>query len=140
MLRNFDNADQYFCLETKRTIVDNSSIEIVGWYKVINNDLSALLVSDSKLYFLWKDKLYEIKDNFRVEIEAGLSQTQMLLRIFNGNNEVVQFFYDNPVDDFKTSPFEYIDEDNEDWGMFIKNIINESNRRETFVKNISVRP
>ena len=46
-------------------------------------------------------------------------------------------FLEYSSDDFlNISPFEYLDQEDFEWGGFIKKIINDENRKKTFIANL----
>ena len=136
LLRNFDFATKYFDYESKTEFEENSSPKINGWYKFINGLLSALLVTDNNLYFLYGEDKFLITDSCGVLLkEKSKKENEFVL--VNGNNELVRFSYSLPDPKLNASPFEYIDEDDFKWEGFIAKIINDKERRQrNFVMNL----
>lgn len=136
-LRNFDDANMFINLELKRNIQDSSISSCNGLYKLINNELSALFVSDYKLYFILGDEIKPVDDTFNVKIVNGSNGTKKLVKIFNDEVLVFQFSYAPPSTELlNIAPFEYIDEEDFNWGMFIENVINNKNRKRSFIRNL----
>ncbi|MET3129479.1 hypothetical protein ABID42_004603 [Arcicella rosea] len=137
ILRNFDDANIFINLELKRNIQDSSISSCNGLYKLINNELSALFVSDYKLYFILGDEIKPVDDTFNVKIVNGSNGTEKLVKIFNDEVLVFQFSYAPPSTELlNIAPFEYIDEEDFNWGMFIENVINNKNRKRDFIRNL----
>lgn len=137
ILRNFDDANMFFNLELKRNIQDSSISSCNGLYKYINNELSALFVSDYKLYFILGDEIKPVDDTFNVKIVNGSNGTEKLVKIFNDEVLVFQFSYAPPSTELlNIAPFEYIGEEDFNWGVFIGNVINNKNRKRNFIRNL----
>ncbi len=135
LLRNFDFALKYFDNKSKTELEDTSNPKINGWYKFINGVLSALLVIDNNLYFLYGEDRFLITEFIRVSLK-GKSKDEIEFCIFNDNDIFVKFLY--PISDPKlnVSPFEYIDEDDFKWGDFVAKIINDEERKRNFILNL----
>lgn len=135
LLRNFDFSKKYFDYRTKNEVEDISDPKIIGWYKYINNDLSALLVIDNNLYFHCEDDLILVTNSHQVilrKIDKDVNEF-----IFVNGNEIL-FKYSYTLSDFRfnTSPFEYIDDEDGKWEEFLCRIINDREREKNFVKNL----
>ncbi len=134
-LRNFDYATRYLDYKSKTELEESSNPQINGWYKFINGLLSALLVMDNSLYFLYGEDKFLITDSCRVLLKER-SKLENEFVLVNGNNELVRFLYSLPDPKLNVSPFEYIDEEDFKWGNFIEKIINDKERQRNFVMNL----
>ena len=135
LLRNFDFATMYFDHKSKTELEETSNPKINGWYKFINGLLSALIVIDNNLYFLYGEDKKLIKESYRVLLNRS-SNTESELSLLDGDNILVKFLYNLPDPILSVSPFEYIDEDDFKWGEFIAKIINDKERQRNFVMNL----
>lgn len=135
MLRNFDYAIMYFDYKSKTEMEMTSNPPINGWYKFINGILSALLVIDNELYFLFGEEKFLITESHRVLLEVE-SNVENKFSLISGNDVLVKFLYSKPSTKLNVSPFEYIDEDDFKWGNFIAKIINDEARKSNFVANL----
>ncbi len=135
LLRNFDFATKYFDYKSKTEFENNSNPPISGWYKYINGLLSALLVMDSNLYFLYGEEKFLITESHRVSLK-GKSNVEIEFCLINGDDILAKFLYSTTIPKFNVSPFEYIDEDDLKWGDFISKIINDGERKRNFVMNL----
>jgi hypothetical protein len=135
LLRNFDYATKYFDYISKTELENNSNPPINGWYKFINESLSALLVMDHNLYFLYGEETFLITETYRVSLKEK-SNIKNQFELIDGNKVLVRFSY--PIPDYKLniSPFEYIDEGDFKWGDFIAKIVNNRERKRNFVMNL----
>lgn len=134
-LRNFDFATKYYDYKSETEQVMSLDTPINGWYKFINGVLSALMVADNKLYFLYGDDEILITDSHNVFLKKKSNQKNEFV-LFDGNKELVRFVYDLPDPKFNVSPFEYIDEEDFKWGDFIGKIVNSKERQRNFVANL----
>lgn len=135
LLRNFDFAAKYFDYKSKTEFVEGSSPKINGWYKFIDGLLSALLVMDNSLYFLYGEDKFLISNSCEVLlIEKSRMENEFIL--FDSNIELVRFLYVLPDPKLNVSPFEYIDGDDSKWGDFIAKIINDKERQRNFIMNL----
>lgn len=135
LLRNFDFATKYLDYKSKIEINETSNPKISGWYKFANGLLSALLVLDNNLYFLYGEDRFLIMDSHRVLLKR-ISMFENECTLINGNDVLVRFLYSLSDSQQNISPFEYIDEEDFKWGEFIAKIINDHKRKRDFVNNL----
>lgn len=135
LLRNFDFAAKYFDCKSKSEITNTSNPKISGWYKFITGILSALLITENQLYFLYGEDKFLITDSHRVLLKAT-KKSENEFNLMNGNEVVVKFLYSVPDSKLNISPFEYIDDEDFKWGDFIANIINDQERKKNFIVNL----
>lgn len=135
ILKNFDYAIKYFDNKSRTEIETTSNPPINGWYKFINGILSALIVIDNNLYFLFGDESILITEHHRVLLEEQ-SNNENKFSLINGNDVQVNFLYSKPNSKFNVAPFEYIGEDDFIWGDFIAKIVNDEVRKRNFVSNL----
>lgn len=136
MLRNFDYAIKYFDFRFKAEMEITSNPAINGWYKFINGVLSALFVQDSRIYFLFGDNKFLITGFHRVLVELATNAENKFC-LSDGDDVLVEFIYSKPTNNFNYSPFEYIDEVDNDWGFFIARIVNDEARKGNFIANLT---
>lgn len=134
LLRNFDFANKYYNYQSKIEMNDTSFPRIKGWYKLINGIVSGVIVKENDLYFLYGDKEFLIKDSYQAIINH---KTVNEFCLKTEKDIVVKFNYSIPNIDLNISPFEYIDEDDFKWGDFLAKIINDKNRKNNFIENLS---
>ena len=136
LLRNFDFAVKYLDYESKTELENTSGLQISGWYKFTNGILSALLVKNNRLYFLYNDKMFLIMESHRVLLSQAKNQIENEFSLVGENGTLVKFLYTTADPKLNISPFEYIDDGDFKWEDFIANIINDENRKSNFVTNI----
>lgn len=135
LLRNFDYAVKYFDYRSKIEFEKTSNSPINGWYKFINGLLSALLVIDNNLYFLYGKEKFLITESHRVLLKRE-NNVESNFSLIIGDDVLVKFLYSLPDPKLNVSPFEYIDEEDFKWGDFIEKIINDGERKRNFIMNI----
>lgn len=135
LLKNFDLATKYFEYISGTEIDEASDPKISGWYKFVNGMLSALLVLDNNLYFLYGEDEFLIKDTHAVVLKQ-ISKFEGECNLINGNEIVVRFIYPLPDLKLNVSPFEYIDEEDFNWVEFTAKVINDQERKRNFIANL----
>ena len=131
LLRNFDFATRYFDFESKLQMVDEKSPEICGWYTSAYELISALMVVDNKLYFVYGGEEFLLTDHHKVLLKQ-ISKVEIEYNLMHDNDIIVSFRYLLSDSNLNVSPFEYIDDDFI-WGQFIGKIINDPERQMNFV-------
>jgi hypothetical protein len=135
LLRNFDFAVKYYDYELKAEIHETSNPKINGWYKYINETLSALLVRDNNIYILYGEDEILIKKSYKAFLEKR-NDTEYQFNLVEGDTILVNFFFNQTGFKSNVSPFEYIDEEDFKWGDFLAKIINNEKRRINFIANL----
>lgn len=136
LLRNFEFATKYLDYESKTEINEISNPKISGWYKFVNGLLSALLVMGDNLYFLHGEDKFLIKDSHSMLLKQ-VSKGEREYILINGDNVLVRFLYSGSDSKLNISPFEYIDDEDFIWEEFIAKIINDPERKRSFVANLN---
>ncbi len=136
ILRNFDFANKYFYFEKRMECETNSVNTIDGWYKIINDKLTALLVLNNNLYFIFDSIKYFIKDDFMVVLEKNDSSKSFVFNLMDGETTIVSFKYHLSREIINVEPFGYLDDEDFKWEEFIRNIINDENKKKNFINNL----
>ncbi|MCO6505119.1 MAG: hypothetical protein J6568_06855 [Snodgrassella sp.] len=123
ILKNFDIAYQYINCENNNLIISNNLMKINGWCKNINNNLSALVVYDNKLFYLF-DKKYGITNEYHIKLKDGNNKRERIFELMKKDKFILSFIYEIDRIIEGNSPFEYIDDEDSDWGIFVENRIN----------------
>jgi hypothetical protein len=97
--------------------------------------LSAILVRDNNIYFLYGEDEILIKESSKVFLERR-NDTNYEFNLVEGNNIIIHFFFNQDSSTSNISPFEYIDEDDFRWGDFLAKIINNNERKINFIANL----
>lgn len=135
LLRNFDIAQKYFDYSQNREINDTSNPKIKGWYKYINNNLSALLVKDNQLDFIYGDNMIRISSSHQVLLATKAANTSEFI-LLDGSEVLIKFSFTSPSFRFNFPPFEYLDDEDSSWEEYVTRVINDKQRQEKFVKNL----
>ncbi|MCW5921687.1 MAG: hypothetical protein KIS77_05040 [Saprospiraceae bacterium] len=140
LLKNFDSANKYLDLDSNKIMEYSSQVKINGWYKLIDNIPSALLVTANRLYFIWNNKKKLITNNTYIKIDDLKDLNKKTLKLYEPAMLIFQFDYNVDDNYSNVTPFEYIDDEDFDWGLFVSNIINDTERKNNFIKNIMEGP
>jgi hypothetical protein len=132
LIKNIDQFKGYYNIDTKQFCSFENHQKTIGIYKIIKSILTGLLVEDGLLYFLFGEEKFLITESHQVLIEVK-SNTENKFSLINENDVLVEFLYLKPSTEFYCSPFEYIDED--DWGDFIANFINDKDQQRNYIMN-----
>lgn len=135
LLQNFDFATKYLDYQSQIEVQGILDPKISGWYKFVNGLLSALLVIDGKLYFLYGADRFLIMDSHRILLKRTSKDKNECILI-NGNNVLLRFSYLVPDLELNISPFEYLDREDFIWEIFLSKIINDQDRKRNFIANL----
>jgi hypothetical protein len=133
-LKNFDSINLVLNIESNLISQDQTFLNINGWYKIIKNSISGIFAQNNNLYFWWNGKDILITDEFKIEIES-VNHNEKSLKMFKSDELLIQFNYTIQEQNLTFSPFEYIDESDFDWGVFLQKIVNNKKAKEEFVLN-----
>src|SRR5690606_2910078 len=111
------------------------TIGITGWYKLLDSGMSALYVQEFELYFLFREKSFLIKEEHRVGLRK-ISENSVEFSITENQKTVVSFIYYALESESSHTPFEYLNDLESDWGVFIQEIINNHVRKQNFILNL----
>jgi hypothetical protein len=104
-----------------------------GWYMYINNLLSYLFFSETKV-ILWYDYLaIEITPKSHVELKCD--GKLCLFELFNNGQAELNFQYQKTGEIFEDETFGFAEDEDFNWGLFLKNIIN-NHERQAIIKEI----
>ncbi|MGJ1409050.1 hypothetical protein ACR78Z_05190 [Sphingobacterium thalpophilum] len=136
LLRNFDIYNLFFDLESRKEFeILDMTIGITGWYKLLDSGMSALYVQEFELYFLFREKSFLIKEEHRVGLRK-ISENSVEFSITENQKTLVSFIYSALESESSPTPFEYLDDLESDWGVFIQEIINNPVRKQNFILNL----
>lgn len=131
LLCNFDDYDTYYDIETNNYLNFNEIQTNCGCYKIIYNDFTAIYAVKNELYFRFNDKKLIINNDTSakmIKLQNGLIRFE----IYQNNIQQLCFDYRIEFQYSKHLPFDYIDDD--DWGQFLIELINDENRRAEFIE------
>lgn len=137
LLKSFDAYNLYFDVDSKSIIESVSVVRYFGWYKVVNDLLTGLLVKSRKLYFLYGTSEILVSDQFHSEIKHN-DESNSTLELYEGSELICKLTYQTDNFLHGIAPFEYIDEEDFDWGLYISNTINNPETRSNLIDNLSL--
>ena len=92
-------------------------------------------VSGSTIVYKNKYKEITLTATHRATVEK-LADNKKKFSLFFNNDEIDRFEYIFSDELLNLSPFEYIDEEDFDWGFFLSEIINNPDRQRRLIDNI----
>jgi hypothetical protein len=143
LLKNILKWDSYFDIESNEEIINSNYLPIIGWFTYIDGNMSKLYVENGELYFSYIDFLLHIKKCYFVRLKElkqlddhTISKVFSLFekRLFKKDKKLLEFEYTAEVN-YNIPPFDYIDDEDSDWGLFVANIINSTERKKNLLKN-----
>lgn len=136
LLRNFYSANKVYDLRNKLLLTSTLNTKINGWY-IENNDMfSAIYTIEYDLFLFVNEKEINItSDSYFAELVRLKDKEN--LKLYYDNVKEVEFIYDISESYSNVSPFEYIDDDDNNWGLFLIKIINDKNRKNNFIINLN---
>jgi hypothetical protein len=136
IFRNFDCAKKYYDYSSKTEFENSTNPEICGWYKNHDDQFSALFVENSKLYFEFAGNLFYILDSTNVDINQ-ISEENNEFYIIENLEVVLKYRFKENSSNLNVAPFEYLDDEDFNWLEFVRNIINDKIRKNTFITNMT---
>ena len=136
VLRNFDSANEYYNIDTGKRARFDTDQKINDWYKLVNGIISALLAENSQLFIVWDKNKYLINEKTTVRLADSTINGERKLSFYISSSLVFEFHYPVEADYSNVSPFEYIDSEDFDWGIFVSNVINDESRTKNFIENL----
>jgi len=136
LLRNFELHDILFDLESGKEFKNLEPVtNIYGWYRQIEDVLTALYVEKNELYFLFGTTTFHVGDHCKVDL-IQLTENTMELLIYHKEDLIVRFSFPFAPKFNYPSPFGYLNDLEQDWGLFIQEIINNPLRRRNMISNL----
>lgn len=139
LLRNFELHHLLFDLESGKEFRHLKRVtNIYGWYRQIEGVLTALYVEKNELYFLFGTTTFRVGDNNKVDL-IQLAENRMELLIYHKENLIVRFSFPLIAKFNYPAPFDYLNDLEQDWGLFIQEIFNNPVRRRNMISNLMER-
>lgn len=137
LLRNYNKGNEYLEMESEKKIQKNYDSDIIGWFNLVNGIVSGIAVLDNKLFLLWDKKKCLITDFSLITLKKYDEKSSLRIFEYSESGElIVSFIYEVDEDFSGTSPFEYIDYEEYDWGYFLSKVVNDKKRRNTIIENL----
>ncbi|WP_336827896.1 hypothetical protein [Sphingobacterium multivorum] len=136
LLRNFELHDILFDLESGKELKNLEPVtNIYGWYRQIEDVLTALYVEKNELYFLFGTTTFHVGDHCKVNL-IPLAENTMEHLIYHKEDLIVRFSYPFAPKFNYPAPFDDRNDLEQDWGLFIQEIINNPLRRRNMISNL----
>lgn len=133
LVRNFDSFKEYYSIESKEFCSSDSEVEIIGWYKIIDDTICALFVENSGLCIFWKNEKYFVEDHDSMTVfNTKFSTVKKIVYMKNGQ-PVFDLEYEVEENYCKNTSLDYIEDEDFDWGLFLSNVINNDARKKNII-------
>ena len=97
------------------------------------NKLIAVFAKNNKMYFQYGESIIEINDDCNV-LHKELTKEQREFRFYKKGELLFSNKYIVDLSLYGIQPFDYIEEEDFDWGLLMSNLINDKERREVFTE------
>ncbi|MGB3108107.1 hypothetical protein [Sphingobacterium siyangense] len=136
LLRNFELHDILFDLESGEEFKNlEPATNIYGWYRQIEDVLTALYVEKNELYFLFGTTKFHVGDHCKVNL-IPLAENTMELLIYHKEDLIVRFSFPFAPKSNYPAPFDHLNDLEQDWGLFIQEVINNPVRSRNMISNL----
>lgn len=136
LLRNFELYDILFDLESGEEFKNLEPVtNIYGWYRQIEDVLTALYVEKNELFFLFGITTFQVGDQCKVDL-IQLAEDTMELLIYHKEDLIVRFSFPFAPKFNYPAPFDYLNDMEQGWGLFIQEIINNPVQRRNLISNL----
>lgn len=135
-LQSFQKHDEVLKLSNFDTLKrSETSITTSGWYMYIEKTLSYLLFDESKVFLSFGGNMFEIDESS----VAKLSETESgnIFELYQESNLLLRFAYPKPSENLEDDIFGFTEDEDFNWGLFLRNIINSVSRREIIFEEIN---
>jgi hypothetical protein len=126
VLRNFESFNDFFDLESRKNLPYKDDYYIVGCYKLIsNNNIVFIYEINNDKYIGLNDIVHKIDEDSSVRLIKVNDKINRIL-LYQNHIIILEFNYEHDRRLFNVPPFEYLDEEDFDWGLYIMNFLNVS--------------
>lgn len=134
LLQSFDDYNQFLNLDTEVVLSIDSDCDSIGWYKIIDGKVSAIYVKEGNLFLRFGGENISLDDNKHSRTETMDASSKIFELIDENQNVILRFRYIADTEMSGVAPFDYIDQEDFDWGLFLLNIINNKERKINFIE------
>ena len=134
ILSNFDKFKEYCDIDSKVFFHLEVPPKSIGLYKIIEYIFSAIFVVNYKLFFVYNTDEYEITNNYHLKISRTNKKYQKNAELYEDDTLMLEFIYEWEKSYSEYPEFGMTDDQDFDWGLFLSNIINNKEGKETFIR------
>ena len=135
-IKDYDSATRYYDLDSQTLLYDNSGLSVSGWFRKEGENLTAIYVEEGSLILLINDTKYEVGDQTYVEVKTTSSAAYAIFELLENHKKVAEVRYKVGERYNIQPPFEYLDDEDFDWGVFIAGIVNDKLRKRNFIEEM----
>lgn len=137
LLKSFDKGNNYYDTDADTFCIMGYNEKNIGWFKVVGEEISAIYFENNQLFFKLGDyniNIYDIVECFFVNIDND----KAIFTLYDKDEFKLNFCYEYKKDFSTLDPFDYIDDEDYNWGAFICNIVNSKERVQNIIQSRSV--
>lgn len=97
--------------------------------------VTVLFVNEGDLFFQFDHKTIKITESINVELNE-IDEKISMFKIIVSKGVKYELPYEVDKELFGIEPFDYIEEEEFDWGLFLANIINDKKRKELIISSL----
>jgi len=136
LLRSFDNATEYLNVDTIERELLPAGQKVVGWFKMIHSLPCMLVVEHERLLIKYNHTSIEINETTEANtlpVANRVSQFELM----SDEGFTLKFTYEHEQVASSEAPFDYIEDEDFNWGLFLSNIVNDHSRTQALIKRFS---
>jgi len=133
VLQSFDRNKEYLELDTRQIFETSEEVLVCGWYKWLDKILTAIYVMDNDVYFLNDDKSILLESSILPSVDE-IDGSSAIFMLYQHNKIITEFKYDFDKSLHGVAPFDWFDEEDFDWGMFLKRLISDKERQKRIIE------
>mgnify|MGYP006357738991 FL=1 len=135
LLKSFEKGNEYKDIISNTIYILSFNENSVGWFKYIKGVLSAVYVQENSLFFKFGNYCVNVFDIIECSV-TYIDDNYSSFTLYDVNRLKINFCYKHNKELYAIEPFDYIDEEDYDWGIFLCNIINDKERTMNIIQNI----
>ena len=136
LLKSFDQVGKYYDILSSKIVSSNEERKSVGWFKMINRSMSALYVENQNIVYYFNKQTWIINPAHKA-VTKIIKDHKKSFSLLVGHSIAHKFVYIFDDKLMSVMPFGYIDEEDFDWGLFLSQIINDQERQNRIINQLT---
>jgi len=135
-LQSYQKHDEVLSLSNLDILKRNEiSMPTIGWYIYIERTLSYLLFDEGKVFLSFGEDIFEIDESSVAKLsEVG---SENIFELYRESDLQLRFTYRRTSENLEDDIFGFTEDEDFNWGLFLKNIISSPSRREIIFEEIN---
>ena len=132
ILQSFDDFNKCLELNSSKEIIKENTIKTVGWYHIIDDLISCLFHLDGKFYIRYSTNQFIINKKSFAKVTKS-AESLHIFEYYNNNSLLITFKYLSEPLDYDSNLFGLVENEDNNWGLFLANIINNNQRMDNII-------